>query len=79
MTTSLIETDSQASAAVAAIEKQPLERYVAPASRRWSGCRAPRLRMRWATVGVPERQRRMRVQQIWHWLYVRGVAGLRRR
>jgi 23S rRNA (adenine2503-C2)-methyltransferase len=22
---------------------------------------------------VPERQRRMRVQQIWHWLYVRGV------
>src|SRR5262249_42306992 len=23
--------------------------------------------------GVPERQRRMRVQQIWHWLYVRGV------
>jgi 23S rRNA (adenine2503-C2)-methyltransferase len=24
------------------------------------------------TLGVPERQRRMRVQQIWHWLYVRG-------
>jgi 23S rRNA (adenine2503-C2)-methyltransferase len=24
-------------------------------------------------IGVPERQRRMRVQQIWHWLYVRGV------
>jgi len=22
---------------------------------------------------VPDRQRRMRVQQIWHWLYVRGV------
>jgi len=24
-------------------------------------------------AGVPDRQRRMRVQQIWHWLYVRGV------
>ena len=26
-----------------------------------------------AAIGVPERQRRMRVQQIWHWLYVRGA------
>ena len=25
-------------------------------------------------VGVPERQRKMRVQQLWHWLYVRGVS-----
>jgi len=24
-------------------------------------------------IDVPERQRRMRVQQIWHWLYVRGT------
>lgn len=27
------------------------------------------------TVGVPERQMRMRVRQIWHWLYVRGVSN----
>ncbi len=27
-----------------------------------------------AEVGVPERQRRMRVSQLWHWLYVRGVS-----
>src|SRR5690606_22345433 len=27
-----------------------------------------------AQVGVPERQVRMRVQQLWHWLYVRGVS-----
>jgi 23S rRNA (adenine2503-C2)-methyltransferase len=26
-----------------------------------------------AEAGVPERQVRMRVQQLWHWLYVRGV------
>ncbi|MCZ2203498.1 23S rRNA (adenine(2503)-C(2))-methyltransferase RlmN [Bartonella sp. A05] len=25
-------------------------------------------------VGVPERQTRMRVRQLWHWLYVRGVS-----
>ena len=24
-------------------------------------------------IGVPERQQRMRVQQLWHWLYVRGA------
>jgi len=27
-----------------------------------------------AGIGVPERQRRMRVAQLWHWLYVRGVS-----
>lgn len=26
-------------------------------------------------VGVPERQTRMRVRQLWHWLYVRGVSS----
>ncbi|MFC6488099.1 23S rRNA (adenine(2503)-C(2))-methyltransferase RlmN [Nitratireductor sp. GCM10026969] len=27
-----------------------------------------------ASIGVPERQVRMRVRQLWHWLYVRGVS-----
>ena len=27
-----------------------------------------------AEAGVPERQRKMRVNQIWHWLYVRGSS-----
>ncbi len=27
-----------------------------------------------AAIGVPERQLRMRVGQLWHWLYVRGVS-----
>lgn len=26
-------------------------------------------------IGVPERQVRMRVAQLWHWIYVRGVDG----
>ena len=27
-----------------------------------------------ATIGVPDKQRRMRVNQLWGWLYVRGVT-----
>jgi hypothetical protein len=27
-----------------------------------------------ADAGVPEKQRKMRVNQIWHWLYVRGSS-----
>ncbi|AEV34637.1 hypothetical protein PSE_0125 [Pseudovibrio sp. FO-BEG1] len=27
-----------------------------------------------AAVGVPDRQIRMRVNQLWHWLYVRGIS-----
>ena len=29
---------------------------------------------RLATLGVPKRQRRMRVRQLWSWIYVRGVT-----
>ena len=42
-------------------------------SPRWSGLSRVALAEALGEVGVPERQRRMRVQQIWHWLYVRGV------
>jgi 23S rRNA (adenine2503-C2)-methyltransferase len=31
-----------------------------------------------AALGVPERQRRMRVSQLWSWLYVRGVTDFAR-
>ena len=27
-----------------------------------------------AGIGIPERQRKMRAQQLWHWLYVRGAS-----
>jgi 23S rRNA (adenine2503-C2)-methyltransferase len=73
MTTSLAETNSQAATAVAAIEKQPLERYVAPVKPSLVGLSRSVLADALGGIGVPERQRRMRVQQIWHWLYVRGV------
>ncbi|HEY9212461.1 MAG TPA: 23S rRNA (adenine(2503)-C(2))-methyltransferase RlmN [Ancylobacter sp.] len=28
-----------------------------------------------AQIGVPERERRMRVTQLWHWIYLRGVTS----
>ena len=58
---------------MAAVEKRPLERYVPPATPSLVGLSRAALAEALAAVGVPERQRRMRVQQIWHWLYVRGA------
>jgi 23S rRNA (adenine2503-C2)-methyltransferase len=60
-------------APAASIEKRPLERYVAPAKPSLVGLSRVALAEALGEAGVPERQRRMRVQQIWHWLYVRGV------
>src|SRR5271169_4927365 len=57
----------------ASIEKRPLERYVAPAKPSLVGLSRDALAQALAEAGVPERQRRMRVQQVWHWLYVRGA------
>jgi 23S rRNA (adenine2503-C2)-methyltransferase len=55
-----------------AMEKTPLERYVPPAKPSLVGLSRTALAETLAGIGVPERERRMRVQQIWHWLYVRG-------
>ncbi len=57
----------------AVIEKQPLERYAPPAQPSFVGMPRAMLTQSLAELGVPENQRRMRVQQIWHWLYVRGA------
>ena len=63
----------ETSAAPAFVEKRPLERYAAPAQPSLIGMSRDTLADALGEVGVPERQRRMRVQQIWHWLYVRGA------
>jgi 23S rRNA (adenine2503-C2)-methyltransferase len=55
------------------VEKRPLERYAPPAQPSLVGLPRALLAQALAEVGVPENQRRMRVQQIWHWLYVRGA------
>jgi 23S rRNA (adenine2503-C2)-methyltransferase len=57
------------------IEKAPLERYVAPARPSLVGLSRAELVDALAGIGVPADKRKMRAQQIWSWLYVRGVTG----
>jgi 23S rRNA (adenine2503-C2)-methyltransferase len=75
--TSPLETAESTSRAAAAgpLEKTPLERYVAPEKPSLVGLSRPQLAEALAAVDVPPVQRRMRVQQLWHWLYVRGAGG----
>jgi 23S rRNA (adenine2503-C2)-methyltransferase len=71
MTTSL-ETREPASGFV---EKTPLERYAAPEKPSLIGLSHAELADALGSAGVPEAQRRMRVGQIWSWLYIRGATG----
>ena len=50
---------------------------IAPTTRKPGlvGLSRPELMDALALVDVPERQRKMRAQQIWHWLYHRGVTS----
>ena len=79
MTEPLQTTDLSATAPAAAstafVEKTPLERYVPPDKPSLVGLSRAQLMEALASIGVPAAQRKMRVQQIWHWLYVRGARG----
>jgi 23S rRNA (adenine2503-C2)-methyltransferase len=55
------------------VEKTALERYVAPTKPSLVGMSRAVLAKALGTIGVPEKQRKMRVQQLWNWIYVRGV------
>ncbi len=57
------------------IEKAPLERYVEPAKPSLVGKSRAELASALAGVGVPPAQCKMRVQQLWHWIYFRGVTS----
>jgi 23S rRNA (adenine2503-C2)-methyltransferase len=39
-----------------------------------AGTTRPELAAALATIGVPEREMRMRVAQLWHWIYFRGIT-----
>jgi 23S rRNA (adenine2503-C2)-methyltransferase len=62
-------------APAAPIEKAPLERYVAPKKPSLIGLTRAELAHALARLGVPENQRKMRVQQLWHWIYFRGFTS----
>ncbi|WP_412774746.1 23S rRNA (adenine(2503)-C(2))-methyltransferase RlmN [Nitrobacter sp.] len=57
----------------APLEKKPLEAYVPPARPSLIGLSRAQLSEHLAAIGVAPAQRRMRVQQLWHWMYVRGA------
>jgi 23S rRNA (adenine2503-C2)-methyltransferase len=60
--------------APAFVEKTPLERYVAPDKPSLVGLTRAQLAKLLDAIGVPETQRKMRVQQLWHWIYFRGFT-----
>src|SRR5262245_17873015 len=66
---------SAAAAAAGLVEKTPLERYVPPEKPSLVGLSRAELAEALAGIGVPAARRKMRVQQIWHWLYVRGAES----
>jgi len=55
------------------LEKTALETYVPPAKPSLVGLSRDELAERLGEIGVAEKQRKMRVQQLWHWMYVRGA------
>src|ERR1700761_8995133 len=64
----------QASTTVSApLEKVALEAYVPPAKPSLIGLSREEIATKLGEIGVAPAQRKMRVQQLWHWLYVRGA------
>jgi len=57
-----------------AIEKIALERYVPPKKPSLVGLSRAALAEALGAVGVAPAQQKMRAQQLWHWLYVRGAT-----
>ncbi len=69
-----IQTPTAAPTIPGFVEKAPLERYVPPAKPSLVGLSRAALAEALGGVGVPATQRKMRAQQLWHWLYVRGAT-----
>jgi 23S rRNA (adenine2503-C2)-methyltransferase len=61
--------------AAAPLEKMPLEAYVPPARPSLVGLSRAELAERLGDIEVAASQRKMRVQQLWHWIYFRGAKS----
>ena len=55
------------------LEKVALETYVPPARPSLIGLSRAEIAEQLAAIGVAPAQRKMRTQQLWHWMYVRGA------
>src|SRR5450631_2482869 len=72
MTSTLIDAGS---GAAAPLEKTALETYVPPAKPSLVGLSRAEIAEQLGTIGVAPAQRKMRTQQLWHWIYVRGAKN----
>ncbi|MGH6725927.1 MAG: 23S rRNA (adenine(2503)-C(2))-methyltransferase RlmN [Pseudolabrys sp.] len=72
---SAVDATPEAAISTPFLEKTPLERYVAPEKPSLAGLTRAQLAALLGAIGVPEAQRKMRVQQLWHWIYFRGVTS----
>jgi 23S rRNA (adenine2503-C2)-methyltransferase len=68
-------TNAADARADAPLEKTPLETYVPPAKASLIGLSRAELSDRLGEIGVASAQRKMRVQQLWHWMYFRGARN----
>jgi 23S rRNA (adenine2503-C2)-methyltransferase len=72
MTANSIDTSPSANVP---LEKGPLEAYVPPAAPSLIGLSREELAAKLGEIGIAPAQRKMRVQQLWHWMYVRGAQS----
>jgi 23S rRNA (adenine2503-C2)-methyltransferase len=75
MSSLMTDTLTSAPGTNAPLEKTPLETYVPPARPSLIGLSRDELSDRLADIGVAPAQRKMRVQQLWHWIYFRGARN----
>jgi 23S rRNA (adenine2503-C2)-methyltransferase len=75
MTDTMTSTTDTGSAAIVPLEKIALETYVPPAKPSLIGLSRAEIADRLGEIGVAPAQRKMRTQQLWHWMYVRGAQN----
>ena len=73
MTDTMTSATAATSGANSPLEKIPLETYVPPAKPSLIGLSRAEIADRLGEIGVLPAQRKMRTQQLWHWMYVRGA------
>ena len=75
MTDTMTSSVTANSGATALLEKVPLETYVPPAKPSLIGLSRAEIAERLGEIGIAPAQRKMRTQQLWHWMYFRGAKS----
>jgi 23S rRNA (adenine2503-C2)-methyltransferase len=73
MTDTMTSSIAASSGANVPLEKIPLETYVPPAKPSLIGLSRAEIADRLGEIGDLPAQRKMRTQQLWHWMYFRGA------